>query len=274
MTVLLIGPLATSAALGTYATAPAARSYLGNALLYHAQDTLPGVFEHNTWHPDVNGSLWTLRYEFTWYLAIPLLAFAGVRMARRTTPVLLAVVFAALVTLPRGAAHPLPLELDLVLVLVMGSFALTGMALYLYRDAVPMRGWLALALMALWVATWHTPLLNVTAALAFGYAAIYPATRPVAAHGRVSPRVDLSYGVYLYGFVAEQIAVALLGGHANPATVLALAAPLTASCAMLSWRFVESPALRLKAHLRRRGAADRRHAPAGTGVTPQTVSAA
>jgi peptidoglycan/LPS O-acetylase OafA/YrhL len=126
------------------------------------------------------------------------------------------------------------------------------MTLYVYRDVVPMSGWIATGLMLLWVVTWHTPLLNVTATLAFGYTAIYLATLPTAGHGRLAPQADISYGVYLYGFVAEQIAVAALGARANAATVLVIAVPLTAGCAMLSWKLVERPALRLKAHLRPR----------------------
>jgi peptidoglycan/LPS O-acetylase OafA/YrhL len=252
VTVLVAGPLLTSLPLGTYASAAETRSYLGNAFLYHAQTTLPGVFQSNVWHPDVNGSLWTLRYEFTWYLAIPLLAVTGIGMARRTVPFLLAIALTAVATLPAGAARPLPFELDLALLLVLGSFALAGMALYVYRDVVPMRGWIAALLMILWVASWQTPLLNVGAVLAFGYMSIYLATRPAALRGRLVPRWDLSYGVYLYGFLAEQIAVAVLGRHASPATVLAVAVPLTAGCAMLSWKMIEAPALRLKHRLRRR----------------------
>jgi peptidoglycan/LPS O-acetylase OafA/YrhL len=252
VTVLLVGPLLTSLPLGTYASAAATRSYLGNALLYHAQTTLPGVFQANVWHPDVNGSLWTLRYEFTWYLALPLLAATGVGMARRTVPVLLAIALTAVAMLPVGAAHSLPFELELGTILVLGSFALVGMGLYVYRDVVPMRGWIAALLMVIWVASWRTPLLNVSAVLAFGYSSIYLATRPAALRGRLVPRWDLSYGVYLYGFLAEQIAVAVLGRHASPATVLGLAVPLTAGSAMLSWKLVEAPGLRLKRHLRRR----------------------
>jgi len=251
VTVLLVGPLATSLTLGHYAAAPATRGYLVNALLYPDQPALPGIFQHNIWHSDVNGSLWTLRYEFTWYLVIPLIAWAGVRMARRVVPVLLAVALAALATLSRGASDPLPFNLDLALILVLGSYALVGMALYVYRDVIPMRGWIAALLTVLWVATWRTPLLNVTASVAFGYTAIFLATRSSLGNGRFVPRADISYGVYLYGFLVEQVAVALLGSRANPATVLGLAAPVTAGCALLSWRLIESPALRLKARLRR-----------------------
>jgi peptidoglycan/LPS O-acetylase OafA/YrhL len=125
------------------------------------------------------------------------------------------------------------------------------MVLCVHRDAVPMRWWICVGLLALWVATWRTPLLNVTAVLAFGYTAIYLATR----RSLLRLPGDVSYGVYLYGFVCEQVAVAALGAHASPLTVLLLAAPLTVACALLSWRWVEAPALALKSRLRRRAVA-------------------
>lgn len=253
VTVLLsaavVGPLLSTLPIGEYATAPATRGYLGNVLLFHNQATLPGVFQGNTWHPDVNGSLWTLRYEASWYLVIPLVCAAGAGMARRLAPALLAAALTAVAVMPLGTGRPLPLELDLSLVLVLGCFALAGMVLYLFRDAVPMRGWLALLLLALWVATWRTPLLNVTAVLAFGYSAVYAATRKPPLGGRLQPAADISYGVYLYGFLAEQIADWALGSHATPLFVLLLGGALAVGVAMLSWAWVEAPALRLKSRL-------------------------
>jgi peptidoglycan/LPS O-acetylase OafA/YrhL len=103
--------------------------------------------------------------------------------------------------------------------------ALVAGPLFVHRDVVPMRWWITAALMLLWIATWHTALLNVTAVLGFSYTAVHLATRPPFARGRLTPRADISYGVYLYGFLAEQIAVAALGARANPWTGLLLAVP-------------------------------------------------
>jgi peptidoglycan/LPS O-acetylase OafA/YrhL len=50
-------------------------SYLpNNLLLYNFQPVIKGVFDNNPYHA-VNGSLWTIRYEFSLYIAIAVLYF-------------------------------------------------------------------------------------------------------------------------------------------------------------------------------------------------------
>jgi len=66
---------------------------------------------------------------------------------------------------------------------------------------------------------------------------------------------DLSYGLYIYGWPAEQAAIWALGGHAAWWQVFMLALPLAATLAFLSWHLVERPALRLKPRNTRRAAA-------------------
>ena len=55
---------------------------------------------------------------------------------------------------------------------------------------------------------------------------------------------DYSYGVYIYAFPIQQIYVQL--GTENPLQNIALSLPTACICAVLSWHFIESPALRLK----------------------------
>ena len=56
---------------------------------------------------------------------------------------------------------------------------------------------------------------------------------------------DLSYGIYIYAWPVQQIAVALLPG-APFALLLATSAVVTTALAWLSWRLVEKPALAFK----------------------------
>jgi peptidoglycan/LPS O-acetylase OafA/YrhL len=56
---------------------------------------------------------------------------------------------------------------------------------------------------------------------------------------RFFDRVDLSYGMYLYGYPVEQGIRATVGSGATPMITLALAVPNTAGLAFMSWRFVE-----------------------------------
>jgi len=121
--------------------------------------------------------------------------------------------------------------------------ALAGLTL-----SVPVRQFLPLfplfgCYLALWLAV--TPRLPVIPAARFG---------------------DLSYGLYIYGWPAEQAVVWLLGGRAMWWQVFLLALPAAAALAFLSWHLVERPALRLKPAARRSPVAPRREA--GVEVRP------
>jgi peptidoglycan/LPS O-acetylase OafA/YrhL len=55
---------------------------------------------------------------------------------------------------------------------------------------------------------------------------------------------DYSYGTYIYAFPLQQAAVA--AGFATPLLNMVVALPLAVICAVLSWRYVEAPALKIR----------------------------
>lgn len=62
---------------------------------------------------------------------------------------------------------------------------------------------------------------------------------------------DLSYGVYIYGWPVQQIVIHYLGAGAGYFELLLVSAAFTIALALLSWHFIEHPALRMKPALRR-----------------------
>jgi len=68
----VLGPLVTTLPLGAYLSRPEAYEYvIGNTLLDQSVHELPGVsFADNPVGLEINGSLWTLRLEFTMYLMV------------------------------------------------------------------------------------------------------------------------------------------------------------------------------------------------------------
>ena len=59
-------PFFQNAAIYTY--------FPNNLSLYHLQPCIKGIFDTNSYHA-INGSLWTIRYEFSLYIALSLLFF-------------------------------------------------------------------------------------------------------------------------------------------------------------------------------------------------------
>jgi len=83
---------------------------------------------------------------------------------------------------------------------------------------------------------------------------------------------DLSYGIYIYGWPAEQAAIWLLGGRAAWWQVFLIAMPAAAALAFMSWHLVERPALRLKPATRRPSASPRRDAGVEVGPAASMAS--
>jgi peptidoglycan/LPS O-acetylase OafA/YrhL len=249
----VLGPLVTTLPLGAYLTRPEPYEYVvGNTLLDQTVHELPAVsFADNPVGLEVNGSLWTLRLEFVMYLMV--LGLGVLRLLTvRTVLMLLAFGIACL---HFEMLYPLEQWGRLFQLFsgwgwLVGFFA-AGMVLYKLRDtrifdsgiallalaglvlSVPLRQFITLfpvfgCYLALWLAL--TPLLPLIPAARFG---------------------DLSYGIYIYGWPAEQGVMWLSGGRAGWWQVFLMALPAAAALAFLSWHLVERPMLRLKPGSRR-----------------------
>jgi peptidoglycan/LPS O-acetylase OafA/YrhL len=87
---------------------------------------------------------------------------------------------------------------------------------------------------------------GVTGILAVCYGVLVLAFRTPAELRRVTAPGDVSYGIYVYAFPVQQSVAAVWGSSLTPLTMFAVAFPITYACALLSWRVIERPALRLK----------------------------
>lgn len=230
-TAFVLGPLATTLDPRDYLREPTVYGYvLRNATLYAVDYALPGVFLAAPVAGVVNGSLWTLRLEFTAYLAI-----AALGAARSAGPRVLAGLAVAAAAVAIGLhAGGLDARSDLFrvayLASVNGFLFLAGAVLRTghIRPAPPA----ALAAMAfLATPAWFLGLPLIVSRLGALDAPRLP--------------VDLSYGLYIYSFPLQQLLAER--NQLNLAASLAATLP----CALASWLLVEKPALNLKAGLER-----------------------
>jgi len=236
LTVLVVGPLLTVDP-GYWADARTWRYLWANASLWRAEFWLPGVFEALP-RTAVNGSLWTLPIEGRLYLALLVAGIAGM-LAPRRYPVAWALAIAG-----AGAYawrySPLPEHIQYLFWVT--SFFITGTLLWVLRARVVLDGRIALALLVVGLLdAGGGPHGTAAYFAAVAYGTFWLAFRP----GRDRLRgVDLSYGLYLYGWPAQQVAL-LLGATSVVANVV-LASVLALACAAASWFAIERPALALK----------------------------
>ena len=203
---------------------------------------LPGVmFVDNPVGLEVNGSLWSLRYEFMMYLMVLGLGTLGLLRL----PVLLALFALGLACQQFDAFDFLGTWGWLL------AFFAIGMVLYKLRHTAIFDG--RLAALALAGLVLSVPLRQFIPLFPLfgGYLAIYLALDrrlPLIPATRFG---DLSYGLYIYGWPVAAAIMCASGGSAVMVAALPDVAAATGAAAWLSWRFVEEPFLRLKSPKRR-----------------------
>ncbi|GJE17181.1 acyltransferase family protein [Methylobacterium marchantiae] len=198
---------------------------------------------------ELNGAMWTVRYEFRCYLLVILLGGLASRANRRGYAMLLACLTALYLLRPgmqeiqRGG----PLFL---LMADMARFAFVffiGGAFYVWRDRIAYHRLGALmAGGALIPLLFVAPLAEAGLATFGGYLIFwYAFACPTSSLSRMTDHTDPSYGLYLYAWPIQSLIVASVPGIA-PWVVTAATLPLGLMLGVLSWRLIEKPALRHK----------------------------
>ncbi len=248
-TVLVIGPAFTNQPLSTYFASRSVAEYVNGVFVYTIGSTLPGVFGSNPVSGAVNGSLWTLPYEFTAYLLVALLGMFALLQRRRRLIALFLLLLPLNYILRRWAPdlHLPFFYLEAGILAQLGTYFMAGTVLYVLRDRVRLSGGLALAALAVFALSslWPTAWLYVSL-LTLPYIVIYLAFMPAGRLTRFGRHGDFSYGLYIYAFPVQQALVAGADGGLSPLRLLALSFPITLLLAMCSWQLIEAPALRLK----------------------------
>lgn len=247
LTILVAGLFLTTASPGVF-WAAAPEYFLRNLMLFYPKYELPGVFETTPFGPAINGSLWTLNYEVLCYLGVVLCGLLGL-LVRPPLFAMGLVLFVA----THVAGQVLQLHPRIENLLRLGLPFGIGMAFWVWRAVIPL-SWVLAGLLCLAAALLRPTLLfepMLTLALTYTIFVLGYARSPFLE--RYNRLGDYSYGTYVYAFPLQQWIAAL--GVVSPILNIALSLPLVLVCAILSWTFVEAPALRLRSR-RRRGTED------------------
>lgn len=245
---VVIGGVVTTMGLADYLGSAGFSRYFRNLLFYPIYD-LPGVFVSNVYPTAVNGSLWSLPVEILMYLTVPALFFAG-RDASAMLAIFVALIFCA-AGLDYARIHvpdqpTVVYGTNLLSAVDVACYFQIG-ALYTYIDQRRLRRPVfALSVLALCAKTIdHYVLGEIVLMLLLPYCVIACGTLRLPGIARATRGIDLSYGLYLYGFPVQQLLM-----HAWPQLdaprQFAAALPVTLALAAVSWFVVERPALRLK----------------------------
>lgn len=247
LSILVLGLFFSTRDFKSYITSPETHLYLQNILIYRSYYYLPGVFEGNVFNAAVNGSLWSIPYEFSCYLLLPVF-FLFKRYSRYMLPLVLIVLFVCYgIWEQQMNTFVVP-----GLGIVMGSFILpalfflSGSCFYLWRDKIGFHGW-GIGLCLFTLAATHSQLLDrrflvfVLPYLLFAFA--FSKRVKLGNFGKYG---DFSYGFYLYAFPVQQAVSALWRKEMHVSGLITASFILALLFAVFSWYVIEKPALRLK----------------------------
>lgn len=232
---------------------------IGNAALLHPNgfsiegilfirpNSIAGLLSHNPVPGVINGSLWSLPFEVGCYLAVAVLAAIGTlrraRFAVLTLFVGLWYLYAFDWVNPSEFQRCFP-QPGMDQAMMLSVFFSAGAVGFLYRDKI-----------------WHSTPVFITSLVALGGSlplGIFGLVAPVAMtyaflwlafalpFARFDSRGDFSYGTYIYAFPVQQ-GMVLLGVHEKGFLLFLISSLLgTAIPALLSYRLIEAPSLKLK----------------------------
>ena len=207
----------------------------------------------------INGSLWTIPVEVSFYLIAPLIVLLSAKAGwNRTLAIFFGIAAAglALYVLTGGAdAAAMVWKLYGVSFLPFLWYFVIGIFWSRYWAKVRHSGWLASACVVLYFTTINLPhtggaglgaLMTGLAALPLSYAAIWFGYNAPKTFSRLTSRTgDLSFGTYIWHMILVNVLVAF-GARAweIPETVLVSGVAVASMMiAAISWHFVEKPAL-------------------------------
>jgi len=210
---------------------------------------LPGSFFRNERH-SIDGSMWTVKYEFWCYLFV---AAAGVTGALRVRWSVASAFAASYVTYLALGRLQLDFSTPGRLSLLAGelsnwprllTFFLAGATFYTFRKHIPWSAALAVAALAALVVAARLPQAVAAAEpIAGTYLLLWFAFAPVGPYG-FAKFGDFSYGIYPYSFPIQQMVTQYSGQHVEIPKLFLFSAPLSVLAAVLSWNCVERPFLK------------------------------
>lgn len=239
--VFTAGIFLTTLPVGTYLTHSQSVQFLvRNLSALSSTLWLPGVFDG---HP-VNASVWTIPVEVRLYI-IMLLVFLVTRLVFTQWMLIITVCsWLAMTIIPTDILYRF-LKAHNILAIQQGLYFFAGACIYLYKDKIPFKFWIWLALLAYWIVLliWFPAYVKKLQLPFFVYSVLWMAVK----WPKISFfKADISYGFYLYAWPVQALIQTTMGAEMNFAVYVFVSAIGISIMALLSWYLVEKKALGYK----------------------------
>ena len=231
----VIGPVCTEISSGSYFSSPVTWTFCGQSLNGFTDWVLPGVFSYDgDLSTQINGSLWSLRYEALSYVFL-LLVWTVFRSASLATGVVVAVAIGTW-TSPFVTARVLAVAYTL-------PYFAGGVLLQWVHTRYGTNRALAFASAGLLVLAGVLHVQTQAFAVLGAYLVVFFGERQNPGSKLAEKIGDCSYGLYLYGWPVEQL-IRQFTGTTNPMLIFAASLALAGALAFLSCHLIERPAMK------------------------------
>lgn len=207
--------------------------------------TIHGVFPVNALVDNINGSMWTLKYEIFLYFLLPIMVFFmhGKRHLILYATVILTLLCIAFIMGNFILFMGLTVD-DYSKLLVLTNFFYSGVSLYLYRDVVIFSKRLMTILGVIFVLGLFLGNLKLITLLVFPYLIIGLGSM---LHTKwFSKTGDYSYGMYIYAFPVQQTLIHFFKMKLNAITLFLSSFIVTLFLSIISWHWFEKIILKMK----------------------------
>lgn len=258
--IFIVGPIISSLTFKDYFTSNATFQVFIESidLFFHKNlSHLPGVFEMNIYSPEINGSLWTISYEFLLYIGFIFLFFTK---NKKILPLFLVTVIAAFLFYKlnnidvwyKYEYYIFNSEIGVIAFNDFGLFFLIG-ALFasLNYQQFSQKFHVVIFIVSLLVISFLLYfnlfkklylLLLIPCILSLGLLkeSVYDITKKIG---------DISYGIYLSGFFIQQFYLSIY--KFEPYLLMLLSVCTSILYGLFSWNYIEKPALQFKNKFRK-----------------------
>lgn len=235
---MVLGAVITTVSLTDYFTNINTYKYLLNGLLLPVHN-LPGVFAANKYGTTVNGALWTLPVEFACYIACYIFYKLKLLNKKRffyTIPIVILILIfeKQLPGLLSSMVRPC-------------AFFYIGMLYYVYREYIELNIKIVPVAVCLLIAAYFLPVLIKPAMLLLWPYILFTVWFAIPqCSDCVGKTGDISYGLYLWGFVVQQFLSHIFGGQMPQLLNFVLSLLIACVLATATFLLTEKPFLKKK----------------------------
>ncbi|MDO7172727.1 acyltransferase family protein [Mariniflexile sp. AS56] len=213
-----------------------------NIVLYGFQSGIKGVFDSNFYHA-INGSLWTIRYEFSLYIAIGFLYIF--RKNIKVVRLLLSLVFIILFVtynffIDRFAGSSI-LGMQGYHILNLGTFFICGSLFASFSFEKIISKFHLIIAIAVFILAIYFNFFNAIKHIPFPVIVLLIGFNALPFFSTFGKIGDMSYGIYIYSFPVQQTLVYFF--KLNTYQLMIYSLLISIICGFLSWHLIEKKAL-------------------------------